>query len=502
MQKRFIKTEFILIIAFLFIVASVIPSALTTMNNSTIDSCDIPTWYMGDEWVYDADPVTYNSDNGSFNGKIENLKREVSSIITIAHGDDQVEVYEVDITGEIQGQMSWGIISGDLEGTVDGVSYIRVSDLAEVNTEIYSTGIVKVLFVSWPFEMTNINLFFPPLELYDFPLKVNDEWEISCDISSSGSFEIIGLMEEEFSDTEHYEENMKCVKKETVNVPAGDFESYKITFSSDEMWYSSEVGNIVKSEVNHDDRDYTFNMDLSLKSFTRGNQPIEVTEYIDSSEAIIDQEINISGKAVYSNGDPIQNGEISIEIPRTGDQWITNTDDEGNYIITIDAPFIYDDTPSDGEFGSDGVIVRCSYENLKGYRVKTLLIIDYLPPGPPSIAGPTKGKAGVDYDYEFISNDPAAHPFYLYVDWGDETNSGWRGPYDSGIILNHTWNSQETFTISAKVKEVIYGVESEWGHLDVNIPRIRMRHNTFLLRLIEKLPNAAQILGFIFRLAS
>ena len=130
MQKRFKKTELSLIIIFLFIGASVFPSALTTNNNSTIDSCDIPTWYMGDEWVYDADPVTYNSDKGSFNGKIENLKREVIGITTITHGDDQIEVYEVDITGDIQGQMSWGIISGDLEGTLDGVSYNRISDLS------------------------------------------------------------------------------------------------------------------------------------------------------------------------------------------------------------------------------------------------------------------------------------------------------------------------------------------------------------------------------------
>jgi len=333
MQKRFIKTEFSLIITFLFVAASVFPSALTTMNNSTIDSCEIPTWYMGDEWIYDADPVTYNSDNGSFNGKIENLKREVIGITTITHGDDQIEVYEVDIKGDIQGQMSWGIISGDLEGTVDGVSYIRVSDLAEVKTEIYSTGIVKVLVIDWPYELTNINLFFLPLELYDFPLEMYDKWEISCDISSSGSFKIIGLIEEEFSDTEQYEEIMNCVIKETVTVPAGDFESYKITFSSDEIWYSSEVGNIVKSEVDHDDRDYTFNMDLSLKSFSRGNQPIEITENINPSEAVIGQKINISGKAIDSNGNPIQNGDISIEIPRSGDQWNTNTDDEGNYLI-------------------------------------------------------------------------------------------------------------------------------------------------------------------------
>jgi hypothetical protein len=500
------KTQFVFALILLLVFSAVFSGAIKTANisrikNSTRDSCDIPTWYIGDEWTYDADPVTYNSDNGSFNGKIENLKREVIDVTEITHGDEQIKVYEVDITGDIQGTMSWGVISGDLDGIVQGTSYIRVSDLAEVKTEIFSTGTVKVLIITWPYQLNNINLFYPPLEANDFPLKVDDQWEISSTIQTSGSFEIIGLMEEEFSDTELYEETMKCTKKETISVPAGNFECYKITISSDVIWYSPDVGNILKSEVNHDDRDYSFNMDLSLNSFERVNQPIDISENIIPSEAVIGQEINISGIALDSNGDPIQNGEIKIEIPKTGDQWVTNTDDEGNYLKTIEAPFIYDDTPSEGELGSDGIIVSCSYENKEGYRIKTLLIIDYFPPYPPDITGPTKGKTGVEYDYNFVSTDPAAHDFYLYVDWGDENNSGWKGPYHSGemITLSHAWSEKGTYTIRAKVREVIYGIESDWGHLDVNIPRSRICHNTFLLRFIEKFPNVFLVLGYIFR---
>ena len=505
MKKSFLRIGFSLTIIFLLIGVGLIPTALTTINNATTNSCDIPTWCIGDEWIYTADPVSYYSENGSFDGKIENFKREVIGVTTITHSDEQFEVYQVDITGDITGEISWEGLSGDLEGEVTGVSYVRVTDLAEVKTEIVSTGVVKILFINRDYELTNSNLFFPPLELYDFPLKLYDQWEISSNILSSGSFIIEGLIEEEFSESEMFDEIIQCTDKESVSVPAGDFESYKITYSSDTFWYSPEVGNIVKSEVNQGDRDYTFNMDLSLESFSRGTQPIDVTENLDPSEAIIDQELIISGQAVDSNSDPIQNGDISIEIPRIGESWFTSTDDDGYYTITIEAPYVFDDTPSAGEFGSDGVIVRCSSGDLEGYRVKTLLIIDDFPPDPPVINGPSSGKIGEEYDYEFFATDPDGGDLYYFVDWGDDTNSGWKGPYPAGMTLSHKWDEEGTFYIRAKAKDD-YGAESGWSDpLIVSITkksRIKMVHNSIFVWLLDRFPNSFPVLRYLFRLAS
>jgi len=499
MGDRLFRKALVLAVIVLFVGVNIIPATLTTINNSPTDNCDISTWCMGDEWIYTADPVSYYSENGSFNGKIENLKREVIGVTIITHDDDQFEVYKVDITGDITGEISWEGLSGDLEGEIEGVSYIRITDLAEVKTEIVSTGIVQILFINRDYELTNTNLFFPPLELYDFPLKLYDQWEISSNTLSSGSFIIEDLIEEEFSESEMFDEIIQCTNKESVSVPAGDFESYKITYSSDTVWYSPEVGNIVKSEVNQSDKDYTFNMDLSLESFSKGNRPIDVTENVDPSDAIIAQEIIISGQAVDSNSDPIQNGDISIEIPRIGEYWFTSTDDDGYYTITIEAPYIFDDTPSTGEFGSDGVIVRCSSGDLEGYRVKTLLIIDDFPPDSPSINGPTSGKIGEEYDYEFFAPDPDGDDLYYFVEWGDDTNSGWKGPYHSGqsMILSHTWNEEGTFAIRAKAKDD-YGAESGWAKLEVTMPRNKAI-NTPFLRLLENHPVLFKMLQLLFQ---
>ena len=491
-----------LIIILLLVGTSVFPIALTTTHIETTDSCDIPTWYLGDEWIYTADPVSYNSDNGSFNGKIENLKREVVGITTITHGDDQFEVYEINITGDISGELTWEMISGDLEGDVQGFSYVRVSDLAEVTTEIASVGTIEIIFITQDYELTNTNSFFPPLELYDFPLKLDDQWGISSNISTSGSFIIEGLIDEEYSESGMFDVAVQCADYEVVSVPAGDFESFKITYSSDNFWYSSEVGNLVKSVVEQNTRDYTFNMDLSLESFSRAVQPITVTEDIVPSEAFVDQEVSISGWAVDVNSDPIQNGDISIEIPRIGESWSTTTDDNGYYTIQIAAPYIGDDTPSTGEFGSDGVIVRCVSNDLQGFCVKTLLIIENYPPYIPSIDGPASGKIGEEHEYNVSTIDPDEDEVWYYIDWGDDSFEEWIGPFDSGeeVVVSHTWDEQGTFYIRVKARDG-YDFESDWGELEVTMPRNRIVDNSFFLDFLERFPNVFPMIRYIFGLS-
>ncbi|MCK4901879.1 MAG: hypothetical protein KAS76_00865, partial [Thermoplasmatales archaeon] len=251
MKKKFLQTKIYLSVIFLFIGATLVPTAILTLNITSTDSCDIATWQIGDEWIYTADPVTYYSADGAFNGVIENFKHEVVGITTITHDGDEIEVYQVDLTGDIVGELTWEALTGDLEGEVDGVRYFRVSDLAEVETQIISTGIVQILFINRDYELIHTNLFFPPLEICDFPIKLYDQWEVSCDLLTEGSFIIDGLVNEQYYDFELLDETLQCNSKEIVSVPAGDFDSYKVTYSSDMFWYSPDVGNMIKTEVDH-----------------------------------------------------------------------------------------------------------------------------------------------------------------------------------------------------------------------------------------------------------
>jgi outer membrane protein assembly factor BamB len=86
------------------------------------------------------------------------------------------------------------------------------------------------------------------------------------------------------------------------------------------------------------------------------------------------------------------------------------------------------------------------------------------PPEPPIIDGPIEGKLGFEYEFRFMSTDPECEDINYYIDWGDGTNSGWIGPYQSGeeIKISHTWSETGTFIIRAR-SEDLYGIKSYWS---------------------------------------
>ena len=121
-------------------------------------------------------------------------------------------------------------------------------------------------------------------------------------------------------------------------------------------------------------------------------------------------------------------------------------------------------------------------------------------PNTPTIDGPASGTAGTAYDYNFSTTDPEGHTTYYFIDWGDNTNSGWIGPYLSGdeITKSHTWSKKGTYTIKTKAKD-IYSAESDWGQLSVTMPySYPSPIMQYWMKLIEQFPNAFPILRYLF----
>jgi len=117
-------------------------------------------------------------------------------------------------------------------------------------------------------------------------------------------------------------------------------------------------------------------------------------------------------------------------------------------------------------------------------------------PNPPTITGPTTGTSGVEYNYTFVTIDPDGDDVWYYIGWGDSSNSGWLGPYNSGeeVVKSHTWDGQGEYTIRAKARD-IFEAESGWGYLEVTMPVNQHSYSFPLLqRLLERFPNAFPIL--------
>jgi hypothetical protein len=489
-QKKLRKNLIVCGVLFLFLclcclptVAHRISSPLSTIslvnNTEKTDEGDVPTWYLGDQWIYTIDPLYYSGPNGSFSGTIENFKQKV---VDIADG-----LYEIEITGDISGDLTVSGISGECDGDITGTSYVRVSDLAEGPMELHSQGTITII-IPIPYQLDILTSSSPLLELYDFPIHVGEQWRVICSSTTSGAFTIEGLYEQSLDGNQSIDETVQCNGMEHLAVPAGSYDCYTIARSDSMAWYSSDVGNLVRSVVDQSDENMTVQVTVTLQSFTRVNQPITLTEELSPSVALPGSSIIVSGQAhATSSGDPIQSGVLSITIPSTGDSWSTTTDSAGYYTKTIVAPTMIDDTPCEGETGSGGVIVQCDSGGLSGYRVQTLTTLLNRPPTTPSIDGETDGKVGVSYSYTVVTTDPDSDDVSYFIDWGDTTNSSWIGPYASGETrtISHTFTEKGTYTIKVKARDV-YNTESSWGTLQVTMPTSLTFH-TFL-RFLERFP--------------
>ncbi|MCK4365076.1 MAG: PKD domain-containing protein [Thermoplasmatales archaeon] len=109
------------------------------------------------------------------------------------------------------------------------------------------------------------------------------------------------------------------------------------------------------------------------------------------------------------------------------------------------------------------------------------------PPYPPDKPyGPTTGEVEIDYTFSTQTDDPQGDQVYYWIDWGDGTNSGWLGPYNSGVAAykDHRWYCKGVYSIVAKAKDSV-GVESGWSEpssiMIMGVPKV-----TLLMHHIEK----------------
>jgi rhodanese-related sulfurtransferase len=100
------------------------------------------------------------------------------------------------------------------------------------------------------------------------------------------------------------------------------------------------------------------------------------------------------------------------------------------------------------------------------------------PPDLPSISGDSTGKPETSYDYTFNSVDQDGDDVFICVDWNDTTGELCYGPFssDQDVILNYTWAVEGTYIIKAKATRDIYGDESNWSTLEVQMPKLILKY--------------------------
>ena len=112
------------------------------------------------------------------------------------------------------------------------------------------------------------------------------------------------------------------------------------------------------------------------------------------------------------------------------------------------------------------------------------------------IDGPTRGKPGITYYYNFSIDGYEGDALHLHICWGDGTYNS-KG-YESGqnVTIGHYWEEKGTYGITV-FAESSWGLIIAWGELLVTMPRYKIFTNSLLLWFLEQYPIIQRLfLGF------
>jgi len=141
--------------------------------------------------------------------------------------------------------------------------------------------------------------------------------------------------------------------------------------------------------------------------------------------------------------------------------------------------------------GSDGTVYVGSWNSGPPYGWGFLHAIKSNPSAPstPEINGPVMGKTDVLLNFSFRSTSPVGKDLYYLIDWGDNRETGWIGPYISGetIYKSWKWYGESNYTIRAWARDSDNNY-SPPGEFSLTIkPRNREFDCSLLLRFLEPL---------------
>ncbi len=339
---------------------------------------DIPTWKSGEMWDY------YTESSINYSGWVMdsygNTTFRVNPVTPVKNYDDGNEsflVYNIVVSGEQQFSESYmnGYLTIVGNVSLNGHRYYRVSDLAVVEDHLVMNGEATMTqggtSQTGPIFAQADTSYDPPMEELDFPLSVGETWSNSEELGIVIDTPMGGADE-----TRLVNYTYTCLGEEQHRIyhaQAGvdeTYDTYKIMVDDEASVNYSYYAPTEKQFVN-----FTLTMpgmgDLHLELMTHspGGSTIAVEDLsVTPQYATIGETVTVSGEVTGVTAP----GEIRIIVPGQPDESVSNV--IGTFTKSVTAPTMEDDTPTETDIGSHGIIVEFSGLTRKAYGVTTISV--------------------------------------------------------------------------------------------------------------------------------
>ena len=117
-------------------------------------------------------------------------------------------------------------------------------------------------------------------------------------------------------------------------------------------------------------------------------------------------------------------------------------------------------------------------------------LMDEITNSPPTvdINGKQKDKTGEEYTVSVMFYDDEYHDGAIKIDWDDGSDIEWSEYLgaDQEYIFEHIWSQDGTYNIKVRAVDM-FGAESEWGGMEVKMPKKRSFEQPMMNLFLEKL---------------
>jgi hypothetical protein len=352
---------------------------------------DVPTWRIGDEWVYEtkfdvSQLIAQANVSASLNTLTGDTTYTVEDILFTTVDGVQTLAYKLDISGSFTSGNSGATlegVSGRLNIGYESEDLVRVRDLAVINSEFT----LDVTFAPFNLgfltqdiaEITFDTFYDPPKEKYDFPIHLGDQWYMPFQSGTgvTGSSDYFDPSEFDTAGGENNSWQITAKGNPTDGINniqyTGCGDSYKINevnetgVSQGYNWYCPAVRYNSWISVSNA---AGFTIDWLLKEYnptdsygvsassTPGTRNVEIDVDMQLLATLPDTEQTLTASYLTSpSATPQANKNLQVRYEINSDLASPTTDGNGEITYQLNVSDKVDITPSSDDFTSNGVIV-------------------------------------------------------------------------------------------------------------------------------------------------